>query len=64
MQNGQDVLKPTNKMLETVPFEVVFYSLDWHPENHVSFIENVGKRKLHPTSQVRHHTIIMWNLIF
>lgn len=49
------MLKPTNKMLETVPFEVVFYSLDWHPDNHVSFIENVGQRKLHSSSQVRHY---------
>lgn len=56
-QNGQDVLKPTNKMLETVPFDVVFYSLDWHPDNHVSFIENVGIRKIHPSSKVR--TIII-----
>ena len=39
-------------MLDTVPFDVVFYSLDWHPENHISFVENVGQRKLHSSSQV------------
>ncbi|XP_032799639.1 uncharacterized protein LOC116936568 [Daphnia magna] len=62
-QNGQDVLKPTNKMLETVPFEVVFYSLDWHPENHVSFIENVGKRKLHPTSQKKAEEAVLYDTV-
>jgi len=39
-------------MLENVPFDVVFYSLDWHPENHVSFIENVFCRKFHSSSKV------------
>ena len=52
MKNGNDVLKPINKMLDTVPFDSVFYSLDWHPENHVSFIENVHLRKTHPSSNV------------
>lgn len=51
-QDGLDVLTPINKMLETVPFDCVFYSLDWHPDNHVSFIENVNLRKTHPSSKV------------
>lgn len=50
-QNGLEVLIPINKMLDTIPFDVVFYSLDWHPENHVSFLENVGQRKLHSSSE-------------
>ncbi len=28
------------------------YSLDWHPADHLSFVENVGKRKLHNSSTV------------
>ncbi|XP_046633855.1 nicotinamidase-like [Daphnia pulicaria] len=62
-QNGQDVLKPTNKLLETVPFEVVFYSLDWHPDNHVSFIENVGKRKLHSSSQKKAEEAVTYDTV-
>ena len=46
------MLAPINHMLETVSFEEVFYSLDWHPETHVSFIENKALRKFHCSSKV------------
>lgn len=28
----------------------MFYSLDWHPADHVSFVDNIKKRALHTTS--------------
>ena len=28
------------------------YSLDWHPQDHVSFVDTVHMRKLHPDSKV------------
>lgn len=31
---------------------MVVYSLDWHPSNHISFVENVGLRKLHSSSPI------------
>lgn len=31
-------------------FDSVFYSLDWHPSDHVSFIDNIKKRALHASS--------------
>lgn len=31
-------------------FELVVYTLDWHPSDHISFIENVNKRRLHCSS--------------
>jgi nicotinamidase-related amidase len=49
-QNGVEVVEPINKLIDTVEFDAVFYSLDWHPSNHVSFIDNVKKRPIHPTS--------------
>ncbi|XP_019865695.2 nicotinamidase [Aethina tumida] len=51
-QNGLDVIEPINHLLDTVHFDAVFYSLDWHPSNHVSFIENIGEREIHPSSQI------------
>ncbi|ENN80273.1 hypothetical protein D910_12096, partial [Dendroctonus ponderosae] len=51
-QNGLDVIEPINKLLDTVKFDAVFYSLDWHPSDHVSFIENIGERELDPSSPV------------
>jgi len=41
-QNGEDVIAPINELLDTVDFDAVFYSYDWHPEDHVSFIDNIG----------------------
>lgn len=49
-QNGLEVIDPINKLLDTVEFDSVFYSLDWHPSDHVSFIDNIKQRPIHPTS--------------
>ncbi|XP_034836122.1 nicotinamidase [Maniola hyperantus] len=51
-QDGSEVVEPINRLLESVPFDSVFYSLDWHPPDHVSFIDNVHMRELHPSSPV------------
>ncbi|KAJ2954954.1 hypothetical protein O0L34_g3285 [Tuta absoluta] len=51
-QDGSEVVEPINRLLETVPFDCVFYSLDWHPPDHVSFIDNVHMRELHVSSPV------------
>uniref|UniRef100_A0A1B6M159 nicotinamidase n=1 Tax=Graphocephala atropunctata TaxID=36148 RepID=A0A1B6M159_9HEMI len=51
-QNGLEVVDPINRLLETVTFDAVFYSLDWHPSDHVSFIDNLPQRVLHPSSPV------------
>ncbi|KAL4703925.1 hypothetical protein ACJJTC_010887 [Scirpophaga incertulas] len=51
-QDGSEVVEPINRLLDTVPFDCVFYSLDWHPADHVSFIDNVHMRELHPSSPI------------
>ncbi|CAH1402587.1 unnamed protein product [Nezara viridula] len=51
-QNGLEVIEPINHLLETVSFDAIFYSLDWHPSDHVSFIDNLKNRKVHPSSPV------------
>ncbi len=51
-QEGADVVPVISKLIEDVKFDVVVYSLDWHPENHISFLENVGIRPLHHTTKV------------
>ena len=32
------------------------YSLDWHPTDHVSFIDNIHLRQLDPDSKIQDHT--------
>lgn len=46
------VIEPINRLLDAVPFDAVFYSLDWHPADHVSFIDNLHLRPLHHESPV------------
>ncbi len=51
-QDGEAVVPVINELLDTVTFDLVVYSADWHPHNHISFIENVRQRKMHQTSRV------------
>jgi nicotinamidase-related amidase len=44
-QNGADVIPVINNLIKTVPFDVLAYSMDWHPANHISFFENLKSRK-------------------
>lgn len=52
IQFSLQVIDPINKLIDTVEFDAVFYSLDWHPADHVSFIDNIKQRPIHPTSPV------------
>ena len=41
-----------NTLVDTVPFTQHWYSMDWHPQDHVSFIDNVHLRPLDKSSKV------------
>lgn len=41
-QDGKDVIPVVNSLLENYKFDVVVYSLDFHPQDHISFFENVN----------------------
>jgi nicotinamidase-related amidase len=51
-QDGAEVVPVINNLLDSVPFDSVVYTLDWHPEDHCSFVENVHKRKISSNSSV------------
>ncbi|XP_012266788.2 nicotinamidase [Athalia rosae] len=50
--DGSEVVEPINRLLKSVPFDSVFYSLDWHPVDHVSFIDNLHMRDVDQSSGV------------
>ena len=52
-QDGSEVIPVINSLLDTVPFDLVVYSKDWHPENHISFIDNVKSRPITDRCKVR-----------
>ncbi|XP_033333737.2 nicotinamidase isoform X1 [Megalopta genalis] len=51
-QNGFDVVGPINRLTKYGLFDKVIYSMDCHPENHISFHENLHLREIHPESKV------------
>ncbi|CAC5389331.1 unnamed protein product [Mytilus coruscus] len=51
-QDGLGVIPAINSVLDTVNFDLVVYTRDWHPSNHISFIDNIDKRKLHSTNKI------------
>eukprot|EP00095_Tigriopus_kingsejongensis_P008851 maker-scaffold15_size728074-snap-gene-3.15 protein:Tk08851 transcript:maker-scaffold15_size728074-snap-gene-3.15-mRNA-1 annotation:"pyrazinamidase nicotinamidase" len=51
--HGEEVIEPINKLSDSVPFDVFCYSLDWHPSDHLSFVDNVHKGVIHETSPIQ-----------
>ena len=43
---GEEVVPVINRLTQSVPFDLVVYSYDWHPNDHISFYENYNKRKI------------------
>jgi len=50
LQNSEEVVGVINTILEEHEFAGVFYSIDWHPEDHCSYITNVSKYNVDKTS--------------
>ncbi|CAF0761227.1 unnamed protein product [Adineta ricciae] len=42
--NGEEVIPVINQLLDKVNFDVVVYSQDWHPTDHISFFDNLHLR--------------------
>ncbi|KAL5012845.1 hypothetical protein ScPMuIL_011396 [Solemya velum] len=51
-QDGAGVIPAINSALDTAKFDVVIYSKDWHPPNHISFVDNAGLRPIHGSCKV------------
>lgn len=44
-KDAQSIISKINTILDTVNFDLVVYTLDYHKDDHISFIENVVKWK-------------------
>ncbi|CAF4365125.1 unnamed protein product [Rotaria sp. Silwood2] len=44
-QDGAEVVPIINHLIKTIPFDLVVYTYDWHPPNHISFFENIKSRR-------------------
>ncbi|XP_018375022.1 PREDICTED: nicotinamidase-like isoform X2 [Trachymyrmex cornetzi] len=55
-QEGLEVVEPINRLLREGHWDKVIYTQDWHPENHISFFDNLAMRELHPKSEITKET--------
>ncbi|RWS03502.1 Pyrazinamidase/nicotinamidase-like protein, partial [Dinothrombium tinctorium] len=46
INEAEQIIPVINRLIEDVKFKQICYSHDWHPEDHISFIENVRLRKV------------------
>eukprot|EP00794_Sanderia_malayensis_P003912 gene3912-4454_t len=52
-QDGEEIIAVINQLKKEVKFDLVVYSLDWHPKDHCSFLSNVNKYPIHKTSEIQ-----------
>ncbi|XP_015789920.1 uncharacterized protein LOC107366796 [Tetranychus urticae] len=45
-QSCAQIIPLINSMIDTIPFEVVVYTLDWHPPGHISFADCAHLRQI------------------
>lgn len=50
--DGSEIIEPINRIIDTVQFDAIFCSLDWHPSDHISFLDNIKKRPLDESSEM------------
>ncbi|XP_054161622.1 nicotinamidase-like [Oppia nitens] len=41
VKSGQTIVPVINELIQTINFDVIVYTYDWHPWNHCSFIDSV-----------------------
>lgn len=63
-QDGAEVVPVINELIDTVPFDAIAYTLDWHPANHCSFVDNAKMRKLHEKSPTKKDFKVLDDIIF
>ena len=44
-QDGAEVVPIINHLIRETPFDVIVYTYDWHPSDHISFIDNLESRR-------------------
>ncbi|XP_054756080.2 nicotinamidase-like [Lytechinus pictus] len=61
---AEEIVPVINRILDDEGmFEQVIYTYDWHPENHVSFHNNVCLRNIHHTSKVQQKNACVFDTV-
>ncbi|KYM79848.1 Pyrazinamidase/nicotinamidase [Atta colombica] len=62
-KHGLEVVEPINRILKEGHWDDVIYVQDWHPENHISFFDNLAMRELDPKSEVTKETAKLFDTV-
>lgn len=62
-QDGKEIIPIINQLLDTTNFNIVVYSIDYHPEDHISFFENVSIHKLSDKEQQDIEDIKLYDVV-
>ena len=49
-QDGEKCVEVINNLVQLSSFDIVVYSLDWHPDDHISFVNNAPNFPHHESS--------------
>ncbi|CAG2181692.1 unnamed protein product [Oppiella nova] len=60
---GEEVVPVINELTSSIAFEKVFYSQDWHPEDHISFYDNKHIRKFHTTDNKTPEDVLLYDTV-
>ncbi|WP_111860472.1 bifunctional nicotinamidase/pyrazinamidase [Acinetobacter sp. CFCC 10889] len=56
--NAEQIIPLINQLIEK--FDNVILTQDWHPQNHISFVENHINKQAYDTIQVDYGTQVLW----
>ena len=45
--DGAQVVPVINQLVQKTHFDLIAYTQDWHPTDHLSFVDNVQRRSFH-----------------
>eukprot|EP00771_Trimastix_marina_P002233 gnl/Trimastix_PCT/3354.p1 GENE.gnl/Trimastix_PCT/3354~~gnl/Trimastix_PCT/3354.p1 ORF type:complete len:217 (+),score=21.61 gnl/Trimastix_PCT/3354:29-652(+) len=58
--NGSEIIAPINAFRERIPFDLVVFSKDWHPQDHSSFAANNPGAAVMSVKQLPSGPQVMW----
>ena len=62
-QDGKEVVSVINELKQNVKFDLVVFTLDWHPSDHCSFHSNVKKYKISEKSHIKAEEAKMYDTV-
>ncbi|KAI3385381.1 hypothetical protein SNEBB_009851 [Seison nebaliae] len=58
-QEALEIIPFINRMIDEVSFDLIVYTYDWHPKDHISFFENINIWPIHELSPKQLDDIVM-----